>query len=98
MLQEAADALEGLVSVDGLFVFTYEGDRARMRAIYLRGAPRRSGESQQAYLRRFSEATGAADFWIGVCFTWNPGSWMPGGNTREGSSNAMRLCATARYR
>jgi formate hydrogenlyase transcriptional activator len=61
VLQAVAGALEGLVPVDGLLVFTYEGGRARMRAIYLRGAPRRSGESQQAYLRRFSEATGAAD-------------------------------------
>jgi formate hydrogenlyase transcriptional activator len=61
VLQAVAGALEGLVSVDGLFVFTYEGGRARNRAIYLRGAPRRSAESEQAYLRRFSEATGSAD-------------------------------------
>ena len=61
VLAAVAGALKGLVSVDGLLVFTYEGGRARMRAIYLRGAPRRSCESQQAYLRRFSEATGAAD-------------------------------------
>ena len=61
VLQAVAGALEGLVPVDGLFVFTYEGGSARNRAIYLRGAPRRSGESQQAYLRRFSEATGSAD-------------------------------------
>jgi GAF domain-containing protein len=61
VLQAVADALEGLVSVDAIIVFTYEGDWARNRAMYLRGVPRRSGESQQAYLRRFSAAAGAAD-------------------------------------
>ena len=61
VLQAVADALEGLVPVDGIGVFTYERERARTRAIYFRGVPRRSGESQQAYLRRFSEAAGAAD-------------------------------------
>ena len=40
VLQAVAGALEGLVSVDGLIVFTYEGERVRDRAIYLRGVPR----------------------------------------------------------
>jgi formate hydrogenlyase transcriptional activator len=61
VLQAVAGALEGVVSVDGLFVFTYEGGRARNRALHLRGVARRSGESHPAYLRRFSEATGSAD-------------------------------------
>jgi formate hydrogenlyase transcriptional activator len=61
VLQAVAGALEVLVSVDAIFVFTYEGERAQNRAIYLRRTPRGPGESQQAYLRRFSEATGSAD-------------------------------------
>jgi formate hydrogenlyase transcriptional activator len=61
VLQAVAGALEGLVSVDGLGVFTYEGDRARIRAAYYRVVPRRAGESQEAYLRRFSEATGGVE-------------------------------------
>ncbi|HET7292943.1 MAG TPA: sigma 54-interacting transcriptional regulator [Vicinamibacteria bacterium] len=61
VLQAVTGALEGLVSVDGLGVFTYEGDRARIRAIYYRAVPRRAGESQEAYLRRFSEAAGGVE-------------------------------------
>ena len=61
VLAAVADALEGLVSVDGLAVFTYEGDRARIRAVYYRVIPRRAGESQEAYLRRFSEASGGVE-------------------------------------
>ena len=61
VLEAVAGALLGLVSVDGLGVFTYEGERARIRAVYYRPVPRRAGESQQAYLRRFSEAAGATE-------------------------------------
>ena len=48
VLEAVADALEGLVPVDVIGVFTHEGGRARTRAIYLRGVPRRPGESQGA--------------------------------------------------
>ena len=61
VLEAVAGALEGLVSVDGIMVFTYEGERYRNRAIYLRGVPRRSGESQQAYLGRFADTIKASD-------------------------------------
>jgi formate hydrogenlyase transcriptional activator len=61
VLEATAAALEGLVPVDGMGVFTYEGERYRIRAIHARNAPRRSGESQQAYLGRFAHATGASD-------------------------------------
>ena len=59
VLDAVASALEGLVPVDLIGVVTHEPEAVRARAIYFRSAPRGSGESQDAYVRRFSEAFGA---------------------------------------
>ena len=64
VLQAVAGALEGLVPVDLIGVVTHAPETVRARAIYFRSAPRGSGESQEAYVRRFSEAAGATgDEW-----------------------------------
>ena len=61
VLEAVAGALEGLVPVDLIGVFTHERGGARDRAIYVRSDPRRSDESQEAYVRRISERTGATE-------------------------------------
>src|SRR5262249_62176275 len=59
-----AGALEGLVPVDLIGGVTHEPEAVRARAIYVRGAPRGPGESQDAYMVRFSESTGGTgDRW-----------------------------------
>jgi formate hydrogenlyase transcriptional activator len=64
VLDAVASALEGLVSIDLIGVVTHEREAVRVRAVYFRSAPRDSGESQAAYVRRFSEAFGATgDSW-----------------------------------
>jgi formate hydrogenlyase transcriptional activator len=64
VLEALAGALEGLVPIDLLGVVTHEREAVRARAIHFRNAPRRSGEGQEAYVRRFSEGAGAnADRW-----------------------------------
>ena len=64
VLAAVAGALEGLVPVDLIGVVTHERETVRARAIYFRSAPRASGESQDAYVQRFSEAAGATgDKW-----------------------------------
>jgi formate hydrogenlyase transcriptional activator len=59
VLDAVAGALEPLVPVDLVGVVTHEGGGVRLRAISVRNAPRRSGESQEALVRRFTDATGA---------------------------------------
>jgi formate hydrogenlyase transcriptional activator len=52
------------VPIEVIGVVTHEPGTVRARAIYHRSAPRASGESQEAYVRRFSEAAGATgDKW-----------------------------------
>jgi formate hydrogenlyase transcriptional activator len=64
VLDAVASALEGLMPVDLIGVVTHEPEAVRARAVYFRSAPRGSGESQDAYVRRFSEAFGATgDSW-----------------------------------
>jgi formate hydrogenlyase transcriptional activator len=64
VLDVLASAFEGLVPIDLLGVVTHGPETVRARAIYHRGAPRAPGESQEAYVRRFSEAAGATgDQW-----------------------------------
>jgi len=64
VLDVLASALEGLVPIEIIGVVTHEPETVRARAIYHRSAPRASGESQKAYVRRFSEAFGATgDKW-----------------------------------
>ena len=54
-----AAALEGLVPVDLIAVVKHEGGAIRVHALHFGSAPRRSDESQEAYVGRFTEATGA---------------------------------------
>ena len=61
VLEAVAGALEDLVSVDLIGVVTHEADLVRARALYVRSDPRRPDESQSAYVRRFSDATGARE-------------------------------------
>src|SRR5512139_1987549 len=61
VLQAVAGALEGLVPVDMVGVVTHERGGVRNRAIHLRSDPRRSDESQEAYVRRISDATGGTE-------------------------------------
>ncbi len=61
VLDAVAGALENLVRVDVIGVLTHEADGVRARAIYLRDRPRGAGESQEAYVRRVSEAGGARE-------------------------------------
>ena len=64
VLDAVAGALEDLVPIDLIGVVTHEPAGVRARAIYFRRAPRDSGESQDAYVRRFSEGAGATgDRW-----------------------------------
>jgi formate hydrogenlyase transcriptional activator len=64
VLDAVAGALEDLVPIDLIGVVTHEPAVVRARAIYFRRAPRTSGESPDAYVRRFSEAAGATrDRW-----------------------------------
>ena len=64
VLDVVASALEGLVSIDLIGVVTHEPEVVRARAVYFRSTPRDSGESQAAYVRRFSEAFGGTgDSW-----------------------------------
>jgi formate hydrogenlyase transcriptional activator len=64
VLDAVAGALEDLVPIDLIGVVTHEPAWVRARAIHFRRAPRDSGESQDAYVRRFSEASGATgDRW-----------------------------------
>jgi formate hydrogenlyase transcriptional activator len=64
VLDVLAHALEELVPIDIIGVVTHEPEMVRARAIYHRSVPRGSGESQDAYVRRFSEAAGATgDKW-----------------------------------
>ena len=58
VLEAVADGLEGLVPIDLIGVVTHEREAVRARGIYFRSTPRGSGERQDAYVRRFSEATG----------------------------------------
>jgi GAF domain-containing protein len=59
VLDVVASALEGHVPIDLIGVVTHGPETVRARAIYHRSAPRASGESQKAFVRRFSEAAGA---------------------------------------
>ncbi|HET7294502.1 MAG TPA: sigma 54-interacting transcriptional regulator [Vicinamibacteria bacterium] len=61
VLEAVAGAIEDLVSVDLVGVVTHEADRVRVRALYFRSDPRRPEESQNEYVRRFSDATGAKE-------------------------------------
>ena len=61
VLEAVAGALEGLVPVDIVGVVTHERGGVRNRAIYLRSDPRRLDESQEAYVRRISDATGGTE-------------------------------------
>ncbi len=61
VLDAVAEALESLVPIDAIGVVTREGLAIRRLAVYFRGDPRHAGESDQAYVRRISEATGAGD-------------------------------------
>ena len=64
VLDAVAGALQKLVPVDLLGVVTHEPTAVRARGVYFRGAPRGSGESPDAYVRRFSEGAGATgDRW-----------------------------------
>ena len=64
VLDAVAGALQELVPIDLLGVVTHEPTGVRARGIYFRRAPRGSGESPDAYVRRFSEAAGATgDRW-----------------------------------
>ena len=64
VLDVVASALEGLVPIDLLGVVTHGPETVRARAIYHRSAPRAPGESQKAFVRRFSEGAGATgDEW-----------------------------------
>ena len=69
VLDAVAGALEDLVPIDLISVVTHEPATVRARAIHFRRAPRDSGESQDAYVRRFSEAAGATgDRWEHTAF------------------------------
>ena len=69
VLDAVAGALEDLVPIDLIGVVTHEPAAVRARAIYFRRAPRDSGESQDAYVRRVSEAAGATgDRWEHTAF------------------------------
>ncbi len=59
VLDAVAAALESLVPIDAIGVVTREGLAIRRLAVYLRGEARHAGESDQAYVQRISEATGA---------------------------------------
>jgi formate hydrogenlyase transcriptional activator len=61
VLEAVATALEGLVPVDMVGVVTHERGGVRNRAMYVRSDPRRSDESQEAYVRRISDATGGRE-------------------------------------
>jgi formate hydrogenlyase transcriptional activator len=61
VMRAVANALEDLVPVDMVGVVTHERLGARNRAVYLRSDPRRSDESQDAYIRRISEASGGRE-------------------------------------
>ena len=61
VLEAVAGALEGLVALDWIGVATHEAKGVRARSLHSRGAPRRSDENEQAYVRRFTEATGATE-------------------------------------
>jgi formate hydrogenlyase transcriptional activator len=61
VLDAVAGALEDLVPIDLIGVVTHEPASVRARAIHFRSAPRGCGESQDAYVRRFSEASGATE-------------------------------------
>jgi len=61
VLNAVATALEELVPIDLIGVVTHEREAVRARAIHFRNAPRGSGESQDDYVRRFSEGAGAAE-------------------------------------
>ncbi len=61
VLEAVAEALDGLVSVDLIGAVTHERGAVRARALYVRSAPRLSNEGQDAYVRRFTEATGAKE-------------------------------------
>src|SRR4029453_2995196 len=64
VLEVLASALEGLVPIDIIGVVTHEPETVRARAIYYRSDPRAPGESQKAFVRRFSGAAGATgDQW-----------------------------------
>jgi formate hydrogenlyase transcriptional activator len=64
VLNVVAGALERLVPIDLIGIVTHKPETVQARAIYYRSAPRDSGESQDAYVRRFSEAAGATgDEW-----------------------------------
>src|SRR5262249_7343205 len=64
VLGTVADALEGLVPIDLIGAVTHQPEGVRARAIYVRSAPRDPGESQDAYVVRFSESTGGrGDRW-----------------------------------
>ncbi len=61
VLDAVARALEGLVPIDLIAVVTHGRERVRARAISFSSDPRRSGESQDAYVRRISDAAGATE-------------------------------------
>jgi formate hydrogenlyase transcriptional activator len=58
VLEVVAGGLEGLVPIDLIGVVTHEREAVRARGIYFRSTPRGSGERPEAYVQRFSEATG----------------------------------------
>jgi formate hydrogenlyase transcriptional activator len=70
VLEVVAGALEELVPIDLIGVVTHErGDTVRARAIHFCRAPRDPGESQDAYVVRFSESFGGTrDSWKHVPF------------------------------
>jgi formate hydrogenlyase transcriptional activator len=61
VLEAVAGSIEALVPIDLVVAVTHEGGGVRARALYVRSAPRLSNEGQDAYVRRFTEATGAAE-------------------------------------
>jgi signal transduction histidine kinase len=64
VLDAVVAALRELVPIDMIGVVTHERDTVRARAIHFRRAPRGPGESQKAYVLRFSESTGGTgDSW-----------------------------------
>ena len=64
VLEAVAGGLEGLVPIDLIGVVTHERESVRARGIYFPRSPRGSGESPDAYVQRFSEATGGTgDRW-----------------------------------
>jgi formate hydrogenlyase transcriptional activator len=58
VLDAVAEALAGLVPIDGIGVMTGQGEAYRPLALHSRKDPRRDDESDDAYVRRLAEAAG----------------------------------------